>query len=199
MLSRGAVITDAATGKRRWLGCHVDITEHKQLLEALHRSEDDYRQLNASLDDRVKARTAELEAANHELDAYNYSVSHDLRAPLRSVEGFSQALLEDHAESLDAAGRDYLQRINAAAQRMAVLTDAMYQLSKLTRSLLQVREDDYAGHGVGLTTVQRIVRRHGGRIWAEGTKGQGAVFYFTLWSNAALRRTAEADFQQRLA
>ena len=292
----GQPLFDAAGRLLGYRGVGRDITERV-------RAEAQVRELNATLEERVRARTTELEAANQELDAYNYSVSHDLRAPLRSVEGFSQALLEDYANALDDNGRDYLQRIGAATKRMGVLIDAMFHLSRLTRSLMQIRnvdlsakawaiiedlrladparqvdvkiapdiavegdpdllrivlanlldnawkytaragqariefgvvdereaspvyfvrdngdgfdmrfadklfklfqrlhrEDDFAGHGVGLATVQRIVRRHGGRIWAESAKGQGAAFYFSLWNDDAIRRIAEADFQQRLA
>lgn len=270
-----------------------DVTEQVQ-------AELQIRELNDRLEERVKARTAELEAVNQELDAFNHSVSHDLRAPLRAVEGFNQALLEDHAQHLDETGRDYLRRTHAAAQRMGKLIDAMYHLSRLGRSMLQLRkvnlsalagqavaelrqadpsrevevaieadllaegdpdllravlanllgnawkytaltpsariafgreaddagnavfcvrdngagfdmrfaeklfklfqrlhrDEEFGGHGVGLAIVQRIVRRHGGRIWAEAEKGRGAVFRFTLWDNAAVRREAEAALQQ---
>jgi len=303
VLSRGALITDAATGMKRWLGCHVDITEHRQMQEALRVREKDYRELNGTLEDRVRARTAELEVAIRELDAFNHSVSHDLRAPLRSVHGFSQALLEDCPQQLDDTGRDYLRRICAASQRMSNQIDAMYHLSRLTRSLLQIRpvdlsararaiveelrqgepgrevevvigagiaaegdpallgvllanllgnawkytahasrariafgtekgeagetvycirdngagfdmlfadrlfrlfqrlhrNEDFGGQGVGLVTAQRVVQRHGGRIWATAEKGRGATFRFTLWDDLAVRHEVEEDLRQRLA
>ena len=86
------------------------------------------------LDLRVHERTNELAAANNELEAFSYSVSHDLRAPLRSIDGFSQALLEDYADKLDAGGKNYLQRVRSATQRMSVLIDDLLNLSRVTRS-----------------------------------------------------------------
>jgi signal transduction histidine kinase len=243
----------------------------------------------------VEARTAkefaearaglveELEAKNEELDAFSYSVAHDLRSPLRSLDGFSLALLEDYADKLDEGGREYLRFIRESAQQMSRLIDDLLALSRVTRSDFQREEVDLAeiarsvaarlqatcperqaefliaarlaaegdanllaivlenlmgnawkysskrphvrievgatsrngrqvyfvrdngagfdmayasklfgvfqrlhsvrefeGTGIGLATVQRIVRRHGGHIWADGKVDQGATFYFAL-------------------
>ena len=283
VLSRGNMLTDAATGERTWMGAHVDITEQMQ-------AEQKITELAAMLETRVKARTTALEEANRELDAFNFSVSHDLRTPLRAIEGFSQALLEDCHESLDEAGHEYLRRICRSTTRMGELIDVLYELSRMSRAPLRLgpidlsalarelvvelrgqdpqrqvhieitemplaegdsrlmrivlanllgnawkftsktagariafdaqrdedgrvvysvrdngagfdmqfadklfrvfhrlhREEEFPGQGVGLTTVQRIVARHGGRVWGEAERGAGASFYFTLWTDSAL-------------
>jgi light-regulated signal transduction histidine kinase (bacteriophytochrome) len=82
----------------------------------------------------VKERTAQLEVANKELDAFAYSASHDLRAPLQTIDGFSRALLEDYGAKVDVEARDYLERIRAASQRMAQLVDDLLRLSRITRA-----------------------------------------------------------------
>jgi PAS domain S-box-containing protein len=105
-----------------------DVTQRKRM-------EEDVQKLNEDL----KQRAAQLEAANKELEAFSYSVSHDLRAPLRSIDGFSHVVLEDYGEQLPADARGYLERVRAAAQRMAVLIDDLLNLSRVTRTALQPR------------------------------------------------------------
>ena len=111
----------------------------RQLAEA---SAAQVQQLNAELEGRVRQRTAELEATNSELEAFSYSVSHDLRAPLRSVDGFSVALEEDYGGLLSGEGKHYLARIRAGVQRMGQLIDALLQLSRITRADLVVEPVD---------------------------------------------------------
>jgi signal transduction histidine kinase len=96
--------------------------------------------LNATLEDRVRVRTAELERINRELEAFSYSVSHDLRAPLRTIDGFSLALQEDYAATIDDSGRDYITRVRGGVQRMGQLIDALLQLSRITRAEI-IREN----------------------------------------------------------
>jgi PAS domain S-box-containing protein len=257
--------------------CNVrDVTARRQAEEAL-------RQLNASLEQRVIERTIQLEAANKDLEAFSYSVSHDLRAPLRAISGFSKIVLEDHAATLNADGLRYLNMVDQSARQMGRLIDDLLTFSRTGRQPLTVQTvnttdivnacltdlkdmqenrhvtisvgelpdceadasllrqvwlnllgnalkytrksdpavitvgsrreggtdsyfvedngagfdmkyadklfgvfqrlhlaDDYEGTGVGLALVQRIVERHGGRVWAEAKLNLGATFHFTL-------------------
>jgi PAS domain S-box-containing protein len=107
-----------------------DITETRRIQDELERSREE-------LEQRVVERTVNLTAANQELEAFSYSVSHDLRSPLRSIDGFSQALLEDYEDKLDHDGKDSLQRIRAASQKMGRIIDDLLNLSKLTRAQMR--------------------------------------------------------------
>lgn len=113
-------------------------------------AEEELRQLNEQLEQRVQQRTHELEVANKDLESFSYSVSHDLRAPLRSIDGFSQLLLKRYGETLDDTGRDYLGRVRRASQRMGELIDDLLNLSRMTRSPLRCQEVDLSALAGGL-------------------------------------------------
>jgi light-regulated signal transduction histidine kinase (bacteriophytochrome) len=130
MLGRGRAYYDPAGKPVRLAGVGIDIT-------ALKEAEQEIRRLNAELERRVGERTGQLEATNKELEAFSYSVSHDLRAPLRSILGFSEALLERHSHQLDARGQDFLRRACASSRHMDKLIADLLQLSRVGRSEMQ--------------------------------------------------------------
>jgi PAS domain S-box-containing protein len=140
------------------LKANRDITQEKRAQEAVRR-------LNLELEQRVQDRTAQLEASNQELEAFAYSVSHDLRAPLRGIDGWSLALIEDYGATLDQTANLYLQRVRGEAQRMGHLIDGLLRLSQLTRIGMQHEPVD-------LTALARSIA---GRL-REANAGRGLEF-----------------------
>jgi PAS domain S-box-containing protein len=128
----GAIVTEPS-GKQLAIVTISDITEQKQ-------TEEQFRILTETLEQRVAERTAQLEAVNQELEAFSYSVSHDLRAPLRHISGFSLALLEDYSDKLDETGKDYLHQVRGASHEMAQLIDDVLELARVTRSEMRREE-----------------------------------------------------------
>ena len=116
-------------------GKPIAIATTERDITARKRQEEEIRRINAELEQRVRDRTSELQASNQELEAFAYSVSHDLRAPLRALSGFSNTLLSGYASQLDVQGQHYLDRIQQAAHRMGQLIDDLLRLSRITRGV----------------------------------------------------------------
>lgn len=141
-----AVFTPGKSGMTELLTSHAAISlENARLLQRTRRAEEQIRRLNEELEQRVAERTEELEAANQELESFSYSVAHDLRAPLRSINGFSELLIGKYANAIDATGQDYLDRVIRASMRMGLLIDDLLRLSRLMRVDMKRETVDLSG------------------------------------------------------
>src|SRR5438874_2441978 len=149
-----------------------------ELLSPFEMSFRGYREANEELQrfsESLRRQKEEVEIVNRELESFGYSVSHDLRAPLRSIDGYSQILLKEFAHTLDDDGKKtYFVRENGAGFH-AAYTDKLFGAFQRLHS-----PSEFEGTGIGLATVQRVVRRHDGQVSAEGKIDGGATFYFTL-------------------
>jgi light-regulated signal transduction histidine kinase (bacteriophytochrome) len=129
------------------------------------RAELEVRKLNAELETRVAERTSELAAANRELEAFAYSVAHDLKAPLRAIDGYSQVVLEEQGGALNEEGREHLGKLRRAAQRMAQLIEALLSYSRVERRTLQTETTDVAGVvGAALDELKDEVHAAGAEV-----------------------------------
>jgi PAS domain S-box-containing protein len=148
----------------------TDITKHQL-------AEEQIRTMNAELEQRVQERTMQLESANKELEAFCYSVSHDLRAPLRAIRGFTDVLLEQHAAELNPRGQDFLRRVSEASHQMDTLVDDLLRLSRVSRSDIQKQEIDLSA--IAAEILMELAKSESGRAVkttvAPGLKAQGDV------------------------
>jgi light-regulated signal transduction histidine kinase (bacteriophytochrome) len=143
-----AMVRDPGGAPLLIVGVARDITAQRQ-------AEDEVRALNAGLESRVHQRTAELQRANRNLEAFTYSVSHDLRAPLRAMSGFSEALLEEFGDLLGETGSGYARRIEAASERMATLIDDLLQLSRVSRTAINLGPVDLSAEVAAIAAELR--------------------------------------------
>lgn len=142
-LSRAHPTRDAQGNILTWFGTSTDIEDKK-------RAEEKISQMNVSLEQRVQERTAQLEASNRELEAFSYSVAHDLRAPLRSIDGFNQAVLEDYGQQLPSDAKQLFQRARQASQRMSQLIDDLLNLSRVSRSEIRQQKINLSNIATGI-------------------------------------------------